>query len=77
MSKYFEIKGKITDLKRLNSSTNGNPRFTVVIDGSILCTKSDYMYCYNIENLYNKGCEVVAKCYDTKMSTRIENITEI
>ena len=75
--KTYEVSGTITDLKRLNSSVNGNPRFTLVIDGMILCTKSDYSYCYNIENLYNKQCTVIAKCYDTKSSTRIESIIEV
>lgn len=77
MSKYFEVKGKITDITRLNNSINGNPRFSLVIDGIMLSTKSDYSYCYNIENLYNKGCEVIAKCYDTKCYSKIEDIKEV
>lgn len=76
MKKYYEVKGKITDLKRLNSSINGNPRFYIVIDGIVLHTKSDYSYCYNIENLYKRGCEVIAKCYDTKTKSMIEDIKD-
>lgn len=77
MGKYYDITGIITDLKRLNCSVNGNPRFMIVLDGISLVTKSDYSYCYNIENLYNKGCKVIAKCYDTKNSSKIETIEEI
>jgi len=74
--KLLETKGKITNLNRLNNSINGNPRFTLEIGNSILCTKSDYSYCYNVENLYNKQCEVIIKYYDTGISTRIESIEE-
>ena len=75
MEKY-KLTGKITDLKRLNNSVNGNPRFNIVVDGVMLTTKSDAAYSYNIENLYNKGCLVVATCYDTKSSSRIDDIIE-
>jgi len=77
MAKYYEVIGIITDCKRLNSSVNGNPKFILVIDGIVLNTKSDYSYNYNIDNLYKKGCEVVAKCYDTKCYSKIEDITEV
>lgn len=77
MAKYYEVTGIITDITRLNSSVNGNPRFTIVIDGIMLSTKSDCMYNYNIENLYRKGCKVIAKCYDTKCYSKIEDIKEL
>jgi len=75
--KLLETKGKITDSKRLNNSVNGNPRFNLVIDGVMLTTKSDYAYCYNIDNLINKGCGVTIKYYETKTGYRLESIKEI
>ena len=76
MAKYYKVTGTITEVTRLNSSVNGNPRFTLVIDGKMLTTKSDYMYNYNIDNLYRKGCKVIATCYDTKCYNKIEDIKE-
>ncbi len=76
MAKLYSIQGVITGLRRLNNSLNGNPRFMIVIDGIELMTKSDYSYSYNIENLYQKGCIVVADCYDTKHHPKIERIKE-
>ena len=73
----IETNGIITDSKRLNNSTNGNPRFNLVIDGIMLTTKSDYAYCYNIENLINKGCKVIIKYYETKTGYRLESIKEL
>ncbi|WBC28512.1 hypothetical protein TPMD03_4 [Thiohalocapsa phage LS06-2018-MD03] len=77
MSKYYEVKGKITSITRLNCSIYGNPRFTLEIDGEILTTKSDYSYCYDIENMYRQECIVIATCYDTKLSSRIEDIKRV
>jgi hypothetical protein len=71
---YYEIKGTITDIKRLNNSVNGNPRFCIVIDGEVLHTKSDAAYCYDIQNLHKRQYKVIAKCYDTKTGSRIEDI---
>jgi hypothetical protein len=73
----YIVKGKIESIERLNCSIYGNPRFVLLIDGKWLTTKSDYSYCYNIENLYNKQCEVICECYDTKTSIRIQSIKEI
>ncbi len=42
---------RITELKRLNSSVNGNPRYRVTFDdGSSAITQSDAMFCYAITN---------------------------
>lgn len=71
-----KLKGKIEYIERLNCSVNGNPRFDICIGDKILTTKSDYSYCYNIENLYNKGCIVNVEYYETKTSFRIETIKE-
>ena len=75
--KLRKITGKLSIINRLNNSVNGNPRFVVEIDNNTICTKSDYSYSYNIENLANKNAMVEAYIYDTKLSTRLERITEI
>jgi hypothetical protein len=51
------VEGTIVEVNRLNSSRNGNPRFSILVlrtDGNYerLDTKSDSMVNYDIENLY-------------------------
>jgi hypothetical protein len=46
----------IFNLKRLNNSVNGNPRYRVYFtDGSIAVTSSDAAFCYGIENKEMRG----------------------
>ena len=73
---------KIQIVKILNNSTNGNPKFLVELCDSeqyeTLETKSDYSYCYNIENLSNKKCDCqVTYYYTPKGNGKIEDIKEI
>jgi hypothetical protein len=76
--KCIKVNGTLKVLKRLNSSVNGNPRFLVMIDDVVITTKSDYSYCYNIENLKNKGCICEAFYYETKAgNAMLEDISEI
>lgn len=76
--KKFEFINRIESIERLNSSVNGNPRFIVtMVNGLILNTKSDYSYCYNIENLYKKNCLVRVLAYETKTKTMIQSINEV
>ena len=46
--------GLLTDLKRLPSSINGNPRFCCRIDGVFCMTSVDSSYGYSIQNYENK-----------------------
>ena len=48
--------GLVSDLKRLDSSINGNPRFQFVIDGYTVVTGVDSMLGYSIQNLEGKHC---------------------
>lgn len=80
--KKLQYKGKIRILRRLNNSTNGNPRFLVELSDADtlteLQTKSDYMYNYNIENLDRKQCNCIIEYYYTKSGNgKIENIKEV
>lgn len=55
VAKYATIRGKVTNLKRLRSSVNGNPRFEVTLtdeDGTTYTTATspDSMLAYAIEN---------------------------
>ena len=79
--KKLQYIGKIEILRRLNNSVNGNPKFLIELldaDAFIaLQTKSDYSYCYNIENLARKQCSCIVEYYYTKNGNgKIENIKE-
>lgn len=75
--KLQNLEGIITNIWRLNCSAYGNPRFNIEIDNDlVLTTKSDYSYCYNIENLFNKQCVVSIEYYETKTGYRIQTIKE-
>lgn len=50
--------GIITDIKRLESSKNGNPRFEFTIDGYRVRTTPDSSYGYSIQNYENKEITV-------------------
>lgn len=53
-----EIK-RLTSIKRLNNSINGNPKFQLYFNNEVLTTKSDSMIAYNISsNLINKELEI-------------------
>lgn len=57
------LSGLVTDLQRLKSSTNGNPRYQFIVDGQIITTAVDCMYGYEIKNYCNKqiACDVAVK----------------
>ena len=76
--KTQKINGTVTILKRLNNSVNGNPRFKLMIDDTVIITKSDYGYCYDIENLARSGEAVEAEIYYTKAGARrLETIKRV
>ena len=53
-----EIK-RLTNIKRLNNSINGNPKFQLYFNNEVLTTKSDSMLAYGISsNLINKELEI-------------------
>ena len=53
-----EIK-RLTNIKRLNNSINGNPKFQLYFNNEVLTTKSDSMIAYSISsNLINKELEI-------------------
>lgn len=54
--KRYAFTAKITRLKRLNNSTNGNPRYEVGFDnGQTLITSSNHSFVYGINNPEMKG----------------------
>ena len=75
--KTEKINGTVTILKRLNNSVNGNPRFLLMIDNKVITTKSDYGYCYDIENIVRSGEVVEAAIYYTKTGARLETIKRV
>jgi len=50
-----EITAKVTDLKRLNNSKNGNPNYMIYTDNGVTRTRSDHMLNYKISyNMQNE-----------------------
>ena len=75
--KTQKINGTVTIIERLNNSVNGNPRFLLTIDDIVITTKSDYGYCYDVENIARSGETVKAEIYYTKTGARLETIKRI
>jgi hypothetical protein len=48
--------GTVERLKRMESSVNGNPRFSFTIDGYDAATGVDSMHGYCIQNFEGKNC---------------------
>ena len=48
--------GTVEQLTRMDSSKNGNPRFSFIIDGYTAVTGVDAMQGYEIQNLEGKNC---------------------
>ena len=48
--------GTVEQLTRMDSSANGNPRFSFTIDGYDVATGVDAMHGYCIQNLEGKDC---------------------
>lgn len=51
-------RGEIKNVKRMESSRYGNPRFSFTIDGYEVATTPDSSYGYCIQNYENKFVEV-------------------
>ena len=51
MKNLTQHEGELKILTRLDSSTNGNPRFLISIDGFVCKTGVDCMHGYTIQNL--------------------------
>lgn len=60
--------GTITNLKRLPSSLNGNPRFEFDIDGYTVRTAVDSMDGYSIQNFEDKPATVVIGTHYTVLT---------
>ena len=54
------IKTKITNIKRLNNSRNGNPNYLIYTDDGVVRTEKDSMttYKYNFYNLINENVSI-------------------
>jgi hypothetical protein len=46
--------GKLVDIQRMDSSRNGNPRFSAVVDNQEFVTQVDSKYGYSLENFEAK-----------------------
>lgn len=58
MKKTTSLKGKIENLKRMESSIFGNPRFSFTISGYNVVTTPNSSYGYCIQNFENETVEV-------------------
>jgi hypothetical protein len=54
------MKTKITNIKRLNNSRNGNPNYLIYTDDGVVRTETDSMttYKYNFHNLINENVSI-------------------
>ena len=75
MKNLESITGKLTIIERLNNSTNGNPKYKVLIDNTLLVTISDSMLGYGISNYENKNVTATIGYYYNKLS--IHSIKEV
>lgn len=70
-------KVSITKLTELNSSSNGGPRYQLVLsDGRITITKSDTSLSYDIRNLYSDQTEFFPNYTPAGRLESIERITK-
>jgi len=69
-----EIK-KLTNIKRLNNSINGNPKYRLYFNNEVLTTKNNSMIVYSIsDDLINKNLEV-KYYYTNKGKAILDNYT--
>lgn len=68
---------KITHAERLNSSTNGNPRFRLVFDGEpfTAVTQSDASCSYDVENFTRSAYAGRTFTIETTKAGRVSTIT--
>ena len=67
--------GTVGELKRMDSSRNGNPRFRFTFDGYDVVTGVDAMVGYCIQNLEGKEC--VATIGTHRGILTLNTITEV
>lgn len=48
----LQVSGEITEMERLPSSRNGNPRFQFIVDGKLFKTAIDASLGYSIQNFH-------------------------
>ena len=69
------IIGTFSNIKRLNNSINGNPRYMVTIDGIDCYTAPDSMIAYSITNHRDNLVSVTVKMHYNKLTIqKIEDI---
>lgn len=71
MKNLQTITGKLTIIERLNNSTYGNPKYKVLIDNTLLVTKTDSMLGYSITNYENKNVIATIGYYYNKLSIHL------
>ena len=62
------ITGTLTDLQRLPSSRNGNPRYQAVIGGRLVQTAPDSSICYKIGNYRGQDVTATARILRGKLT---------
>lgn len=66
--KSITLTGNLTIAERLKNSTNGNPRYMLVIDNQVFYTRPDSMHSYGITNYSDKNVTVTLSMYRGKLS---------
>ena len=67
--------GTMDKLKRMDSSPNGNPRFSFRLDGYLVVTGVDSMHGYEVQNYEGQRCTVeIGTHYGKTTLNKIWNI---
>lgn len=73
---FLAIK-KLTGIKRLDNSINGNPNYVLVFDNEIIRTEEDSMLAYKISDTYlDKDCQITYY-YDDQEQAFLKDINKL
>tara|TARA_R100001015_G_C4442563_1_gene35644 strand:+ start:216 stop:446 length:231 start_codon:yes stop_codon:yes gene_type:complete len=73
---FLAIK-KLTGIKRLDNSINGNPNYVLVFDDEEIRTEKDSMLAYKISDTYlNKDCQITFY-YDDQEQAFLKEIDKL
>ena len=73
----FLVIKKLTGIKRLDNSINGNPNYVLVFDDEEIRTEKDSMLAYKISDTYlNKDCQITFY-YDDQEQAFLKEIDKL
>ena len=73
----FQAIKKLTGIKRLNNSINGNPNYKLYFGNEVVRTPEDSMLAYKISDTYlNKECQIIYY-YNDKEQAYLKDINKL